>query len=283
MLGFWTSCTPTTPSGLKLKSASVNKQSLKAIPWFKKPARSSGKAKGCQTQWQMGKSGLLRLQKRLRRTRTDKRERGGGGLAAVALQQMAVRPASTLPQSQWQHSQPLFPVPPPSDRLRAPTTQQLIPKIILPWHDWDPGTDSGLGTRLAMAKSHDDEDVGFGAGVLLPGWREDNDAAESHSGAIDHIYKWLRGLDCLVLWSYSRENLFAKSKDERQAEFWLGGGEEEKSHKCYCPLNFKTHSLLESVTQFCRDYLFLQGWETFQLCSWALQWARIKKKQFLWH
>ncbi|GAA6089043.1 uncharacterized [Tachysurus ichikawai] len=41
--------------------------------------------------------------------------------------------------------------------LRAPTTQQLIPKIIPPRHDRVPGTDSVLAARLANAKTHDDD------------------------------------------------------------------------------------------------------------------------------
>lgn len=52
-----------------------------------------------------------------------------------------------------------------------------------------------LGACLAMAKSHD-EDAGRGLGYggvgeLLPGKREEKDAAESLSGATNHIYKRL--------------------------------------------------------------------------------------------
>lgn len=54
-----------------------------------------------------------------------------------------------------------------------------------------------LGACLAMAKSHD-EDAGrglgyggVGVGELLPGKREEKDAAESLSGATNHIYKRL--------------------------------------------------------------------------------------------
>lgn len=56
-----------------------------------------------------------------------------------------------------------------------------------------------LGACLAMAKSHDEDagrglgygGVGVGGGELLPGKREEKDAAESLSGATNHIYKRL--------------------------------------------------------------------------------------------